>query len=57
MPDKKESNKMRWLQSFTIKDDLDTIEVTFWHNTREHLEMNSGITVSMPCTNKWSDLH
>ncbi|KAG0038103.1 hypothetical protein BGZ82_001117 [Podila clonocystis] len=54
LPDKKESNKIRWLQSFTIKDDLDTIEVTFWHNTREHLEMNSGITLDQ-VVHVWTD--
>ncbi|KAG0083477.1 hypothetical protein BGZ93_001783 [Podila epicladia] len=54
MPDKKESNKTRWLQSFTIKDDDDTIEVTFWHNTREHLERNSGITLDQ-VVHVWTD--
>ncbi|KAF9376166.1 hypothetical protein CPB97_011000 [Podila verticillata] len=54
IPDKYESNKMRWLQSFTIKDDLDTIEVAFWHNTREHLEMNSGITLDQ-VVHVWTD--
>ncbi|KAG0017798.1 hypothetical protein BGZ81_010532 [Podila clonocystis] len=54
LPDKKESNKIRWLQSFTIKDDLDTIEVAFWHNTREHLEMNSGITLDQ-VVHVWTD--
>ncbi|KAG0359501.1 hypothetical protein BG005_000661 [Podila minutissima] len=54
IPDKKELNKTRWLQSFTIKDDVDTIEVTFWHNTREHLEMNSGITLDQ-VVHVWTD--
>ncbi|KAF9314760.1 hypothetical protein BG003_003873, partial [Podila horticola] len=54
IPDKKDSNKVRWLQSFAIKDDLDTIEVTFWHNTREHLEMNSDIALDQ-VVHVWTD--
>ncbi|GJJ72604.1 hypothetical protein EMPS_04962 [Entomortierella parvispora] len=36
-PDKFDSNKRRWLLTFTIKDDSDTIDIKFWHKSREHL--------------------
>ncbi|KAF9897641.1 hypothetical protein BX616_005232 [Lobosporangium transversale] len=41
--DKRDNNKLRWLQTFAIKDEYDTVEVKFWHKTEEHLERNSNI--------------
>ncbi|KAF9941412.1 hypothetical protein BGZ65_003602 [Modicella reniformis] len=53
-PDKKDPNKQRWLQSFIIKDDHDTIEVKFWHKTQEHLNMYTFISLDQ-VVHVWSD--
>ncbi|KAF9585384.1 hypothetical protein BGW38_002614 [Lunasporangiospora selenospora] len=44
-PDSRDGTKTRWLQWFTIKDDLDTTEVKYWHKTQDHLNLYSDITV------------
>ncbi|KAG0054922.1 hypothetical protein BGZ83_010047 [Gryganskiella cystojenkinii] len=44
-PDKFDTTKQRWLQSFTIKDDFDSIDVKFWHKSQEHLDLYSQITL------------
>ncbi|KAG0007341.1 hypothetical protein BGZ80_004792 [Entomortierella chlamydospora] len=41
----KRDSKQRWIQSFTIKDDRDTIEVKIWHKTQEHLDSYSNISL------------
>ncbi|KAF9349828.1 hypothetical protein BGX26_011915 [Mortierella sp. AD094] len=43
--DKRDNNKQRWIQSFTIKDDRGTIEVKIWHKTQEHLDSYSNISL------------
>ncbi|KAF9287049.1 hypothetical protein BGZ68_002317 [Mortierella alpina] len=45
-PDRKDPSAQRWLQSFTIKDDLETIDVKFWHKSQEHLNACSNISAS-----------
>jgi len=45
-PDRFDSSKRRWLLTFTIKDDVDTIDIKFWHKSQEHLNSYSNITVS-----------
>ncbi|KAF9419290.1 hypothetical protein BGZ94_009458 [Podila epigama] len=45
---------MQWLQSFSIKDDQTTIDVSFWHKTQEHLEMYSGMTLDQ-VVHVWTD--
>ncbi|KAG0337510.1 hypothetical protein BG004_007613 [Podila humilis] len=54
LPDKNDSGKTQWLQTFTIKDDLDTIDVSFWHKTSEHLQMWSGIVLDQ-VVHIWTD--
>ncbi|KAG0210784.1 hypothetical protein BGX33_004706 [Mortierella sp. NVP41] len=53
-PNKWDPTKQTWLQSFTIKDDLDTIDVKFWHKTQEHLSRYSHITLDQ-VVHIWTD--
>jgi len=43
--DRKDPSAQRWLQSFTIKDDLETIDVKFWHKSQKHLNAYSNLSV------------
>ncbi|KAI1293284.1 hypothetical protein EDD11_008449 [Mortierella claussenii] len=43
--DKRDGNKQRWIQSFTIKDNMDTIEVKLWHKSPEHVDSYSHISL------------
>ncbi|KAF9178254.1 hypothetical protein BGZ51_007909 [Haplosporangium sp. Z 767] len=52
--DRKDSGKQRWLQSFTIKDDVDTIDVKYWHKTQEHLNACSSISLDQ-VVHIWTD--
>ncbi|KAG0297603.1 hypothetical protein BGZ96_005706 [Linnemannia gamsii] len=53
-PNKWDSTKQTWLMSFTIKDDYDTIDVKFWHKTKEHLQRYSHITLDQ-VVHIWTD--
>ncbi|KAG0301464.1 hypothetical protein BGZ98_008336 [Dissophora globulifera] len=53
-PDRGDSQKLRWIQSFTIKDDLDTIDVKFWHKTQDHLDSYSFISLNQ-VVHIWTD--
>ncbi|KAG0312641.1 hypothetical protein BGZ99_009359 [Dissophora globulifera] len=53
-PDRGDSQKLRWIQSFTIKDDLDTIDVKFWHKTQDHLDSYSFIFLNQ-VVHIWTD--
>ncbi|KAG0256774.1 hypothetical protein BG011_004322 [Mortierella polycephala] len=52
--DRKDPGKQRWLQSFTIKDDVDTIDVKYWHKTQEHLNACSNISLDQ-VVHVWTD--
>ncbi|KAF9105743.1 hypothetical protein BGX27_009480 [Mortierella sp. AM989] len=52
--DKRDNNRQRWIQSFTIKDDRDTIEVKIWHKTQEHLDSYSDILLDQ-VVHVWTD--
>ncbi|KAF8924292.1 hypothetical protein BGZ58_001956 [Dissophora ornata] len=53
-PDRSDPGKHKWLLSFTIKDDLDTIDIKFWHKTKEHLDSYSHITLDQ-VVHVWTD--
>ncbi|KAF9983790.1 hypothetical protein BGZ75_004753 [Mortierella antarctica] len=53
-PDRKDPSAQRWLQSFTIKDDLETIDVKFWHKSQEHLKAYSNISLDQ-VIHVWTD--
>ncbi|KAF9964341.1 hypothetical protein BGZ70_006602 [Mortierella alpina] len=53
-PDRKDPSAQRWLQSFTIKDDLETIDVKFWHKSQEHLNAYSNISLDQ-VIHVWTD--
>ncbi|KAF9953671.1 hypothetical protein BGZ72_005249 [Mortierella alpina] len=53
-PDRKDPSAQRWLQSFTIKDDLETIDVKFWHKSQEHLNVYSNISLDQ-VIHVWTD--
>ncbi|KAF9422057.1 hypothetical protein BGZ76_003827 [Entomortierella beljakovae] len=50
----KRENKQKWIQSFTIKDDRDTIEVKIWHKTQEHMNSFSHLTLDQ-VVHIWTD--
>ncbi|KAF9560085.1 hypothetical protein EC968_006360 [Mortierella alpina] len=52
--DRKDPSSQRWLQSFTIKDDLETIDVKFWHKSQEHLNAYSNIALDQ-VLHVWTD--
>ncbi|KAF9205859.1 hypothetical protein BGZ49_003414 [Haplosporangium sp. Z 27] len=52
--DKKDGNKQRWIQSFTMKDDYDTIEVKIWHKSKEHRDSYAHISLDQ-VVHVWTD--